>query len=308
MAELKGAEIFAAGRWNGQTFDEDDLDNIVKSFEALGLSGRIPLKIGHNFEQPLTDGQPALGWVDRIWRDGKKLLANFRDVPRVVYDAIRAGRYKHVSIELLRDVQADTRTVPFVLDAVALLGADVPAVGSLKDLQSLTLSALRGRERLVFSQSFNSEADDMTHALEQENARLRAQLHQQTIDHAIETDVRARLVLPAAREQFRRLFRLDDVSNYQRVSVADWQAFARTQPRPLPSGPASRADDYPGDAAGAPDARLVQLTRQYMQEHGLRHLQEHGRRLDFGRAAAIVAREQAATGLLRAWIDLPGEV
>lgn len=153
MAELKGAEVFSAGTWNGHEFSEADLDGIVAAFDFFQMSGQVPLKLGHNDEQPLTDGQPALGWVDRVWRDGRKLLADFRDVPRVVYDAIRAGRYKHVSIELLRDVLAGTRTVPLVLDAVALLGADLPAVGTLKDLQALTLSRLQGAERLTFVQA-----------------------------------------------------------------------------------------------------------------------------------------------------------
>lgn len=118
------------------------------------MAGRVPLKFGHNGEQPLTDGQPALGWVSRIYRQGKKLLADFTDVPSLVYDLIRAARYKYISIELGKDVKADTREIPWVLDAVALLGADQPAVGTLKDLQSLTMArkpALQARARVAFT-------------------------------------------------------------------------------------------------------------------------------------------------------------
>lgn len=120
----------------------------------MGLSGKIPLKFGHNSEQPLTDGQPALGWVSHVYREGKKLLADFVDMPSVVYDAIKKGIYKFVSVELLGDVTADTRVIPWVLDAVALLGADPPAVGNLKDLQQLTMargSGLQGRRRVAFT-------------------------------------------------------------------------------------------------------------------------------------------------------------
>ena len=179
MADLKGAEIFAAGKWNGLDFTTDDLDGMIKAFEFFGMSGQVPLKFGHNDDQSMTDGQPALGWVDRIWRDGKKLMADFRDVPKIVYDAIRNGSYKNVSIELLRDVTAGTRTVPLVLDAVALLGADLPAVGTLRDLQALTMTArLEGRERLFFTQAFthgdfNTMADKDTTQLESELDRLR---------------------------------------------------------------------------------------------------------------------------------------
>jgi hypothetical protein len=118
------------------------------------LGGKIPLKFGHNEDQPLTDGQPALGWVSRVYREGKKLLADFSDLPTVVYEAIRKGLYKFVSVELLGEVQAGTRVIPWVLDAVALLGADPPAVGVLKDLQQLTMarsSGLQGRARVAFS-------------------------------------------------------------------------------------------------------------------------------------------------------------
>lgn len=118
------------------------------------MGGRIPLKFGHNDKQPLTDGQPALGWVSRVYREGRKLLADFVDLPSVVYEAIQKGLYKFVSVELLGEVQAGTRVIPWVLDAVALLGADPPAVGVLKDLQQLTMarsSGLQGRARVAFS-------------------------------------------------------------------------------------------------------------------------------------------------------------
>lgn len=102
----------------------------------------------------MTDGQPALGWVSRVWRDGTKLMADFVDMPTVIYEAIRKKLYKTVSIELLRDVQAGTRKMPWVLDAVSLLGADQPAVGTLKDLEVLTMSrkpVLQARARVAFT-------------------------------------------------------------------------------------------------------------------------------------------------------------
>lgn len=150
---LYGAEILAVGTWNGITFTDQNLDGIATSFDALGLSGRIPLKFGHNNEQPVTDGQPALGWVSRIYREGDKLLADFTDMPTAVYELIRSGRYKFISVELLKNVLAGTRVLPWVLDAVALLGADQPAVGTLKDLQALTLKRgpqLRASARVAF--------------------------------------------------------------------------------------------------------------------------------------------------------------
>lgn len=90
--------------------------------------------------------------MTRIYREGRKLLADF-NVPEKVATWIRDGMLKFVSVELLRDVKADTREIPWVLDAVALLGSDQPAVGILKSL-SLTMArstALQCRERVAFS-------------------------------------------------------------------------------------------------------------------------------------------------------------
>jgi len=114
----------------------------------------VPLKLGHEGpdvrDDPTT--QFALGWVQRVYREGKKLLADF-DVPEKVAAWIRDGMLRYVSVELLKDVKASTREIPWVLDAVALLGADQPAVGILKSL-SLTMArstALQCRGRVAFS-------------------------------------------------------------------------------------------------------------------------------------------------------------
>lgn len=158
FARIEGAEIFASGTWNGISFSEEDLDRIVRAFDALELSGKVPLKLGHDGpdarEDPTT--QFALGWVMRVWRDGRKLLADL-DVPERVFRLIKEGFLKFVSVELLRNVRASNREIPWVLDAVALLGTDPPAVGVLRDLQTLTMArraaALPHSERVTFSRA-----------------------------------------------------------------------------------------------------------------------------------------------------------
>jgi hypothetical protein len=159
MSNLVRAEIFSAGKFypgnlNGEAveFTEADLDHIVAAFDERASAGRVPLKLGHNDAQPVTDGQPALGWVSRVWREGGKLLADFTDMPSVVYDAIKNGLYKFISVELSKDVKTSGGLRSWALDAAALLGADIPAVGTLKDLQALTLSARGGlRPAAVFA-------------------------------------------------------------------------------------------------------------------------------------------------------------
>jgi hypothetical protein len=155
---LTGAEVFAAGTHNGMTFSESDLDAIVSAFDKLNSAGRVPLKFGHNDEQPMTDGKPALGWVERLWRNGKKLFADFTGMPTVVHDAVKAGRYKFISIELLQDVDRNGDRYPWVLSAAALLGADIPAVNGLGDLQALCMTREIPGIRFSGSAAFTSDA------------------------------------------------------------------------------------------------------------------------------------------------------
>ena len=127
-------EIFAEGKWNGMEFTSEDLQSIADTFNALGENMKVCLKMGHNDEQPMTDGQPALGWVSKVWVAGEKLMAHYTDLPQIVYDAIKKRLYRNVSIEMDVDVSHKGNNYPYVLTGVALLGADIPAVNTLKDL------------------------------------------------------------------------------------------------------------------------------------------------------------------------------
>ena len=140
------------------------------------MAGRVPLKFGHNPDQPFTDGQPALGWVARLWREGAVLFGDLTSMPRTVYEAIKDGLYKFVSVELLRDVAYDGKEFPWVLSAVALLGADIPAVRGLKDLQALAMSrrvALRSGARVTFTRDVSTSTGDRT-AMADETKSLEA--------------------------------------------------------------------------------------------------------------------------------------
>jgi len=150
--ELKGREIFAAGVWNDMEFSEADLEDIVANFDKLIGKHKVPLKFGHNDEQDITDGQPAIGWVERIFKQGDKLFADFTHLPRTVFEAIKNKLYRTVSVELLFNVDADGVKFNHVLDAVALLGADHPAVNSLADLDALLAkrTVFSGGHRVAF--------------------------------------------------------------------------------------------------------------------------------------------------------------
>lgn len=135
---IEGVEIFAEGVWNGDKYTSEDLDQMIAAFDTVGFEP--PLKLGHNSEQEkdlMKDGHPAFGWVGRVYREGTKLLADFKELPQKLYEALKRGNYKTVSSEIFWNYRHDGQTLPRVLKAVSLLGADVPAVTSLEAIENL---------------------------------------------------------------------------------------------------------------------------------------------------------------------------
>lgn len=129
LFELEGIEIFRVGTWNGDTYTAKDLDAMVDAFDKIGF--RPPLKLGHNEESDA----PAFGWVRSIRRAGEKLVADFMDLPKTIYDAIKQHRFDTVSIEAYWNLTRNKQKFPLVLKAVALLGSTIPAVSGLKPLR-----------------------------------------------------------------------------------------------------------------------------------------------------------------------------
>ena len=133
---LEGVEIFSEGIWNGDKYTAKDLNAMVDNFDETGF--QPPLKLGHNEEQPeMLDGAPALGYVNKIYTEGEKLLANFVNLPKKVYEAIKRGNYKRVSSEIYWNYKSNGMTLDRVLKAVALLGSEIPAVTNLESISGL---------------------------------------------------------------------------------------------------------------------------------------------------------------------------
>ena len=184
--DLIGREIFAVGKWNNMTFTEDDLDDIVANFEKLSVVHKVPLKFGHNDEQPITDGQPAIGWVSRVFREGKKLYADFVDMPKTVFEAVKNKLYRTVSVELLFDVDHQGNRFSHVLDAVALLGADQPAVNTLADLDALLAArtSFAGGRRICFETIAGKKQESIS--IEKEELEMDEKQLKQFIADAVE--------------------------------------------------------------------------------------------------------------------------
>lgn len=135
---LTGVEILRAGTWNGDPYGPAELAAIVEAFEAGNAGIEPPIKLGHPPDQKLLNnsGLPAAGYVSALRLDGEVLVADFRDVPERIAALIRAKAYSKVSSEIYFDFSDGETTHPRLLKAVALLGADVPAVTSLADVEA----------------------------------------------------------------------------------------------------------------------------------------------------------------------------
>lgn len=162
LAELSqaitGVEVLRVGTWNNVKVDRAALSAMVNAFGEVGFSP--PVKVGHVQEADA----PAWGWVENLRVEGDVLLADFRDVPDDLVAQIKDKRYDAVSAELWQDIKRDKKKFPWVLKAVALLGAHPPAVAGLKPpSESLALLAqLESAATVVISAKLPEENPGMT--------------------------------------------------------------------------------------------------------------------------------------------------
>jgi len=142
---LPDVEVFSTGTWNGDAYTASDLDAMVAAFQELKSSWEPAAKAGHEDGQQ-KDGEmrrlfgvPALGYVERLYRKGSKLVASFKDMPRRFANLVKAGTYKKISAEVYWNYRNpdNGKVYPRVLKAVAFLGADVPAVTNLSEIEAL---------------------------------------------------------------------------------------------------------------------------------------------------------------------------
>jgi len=148
--DLADVEILAVGTWQGANGEaritDKDLEEIVSSFTVLTgnkeLNYEPPVKLGHTEKQKLLqeDGLPAAGWIKSVKKVGQKLLADLKGVPKKIGELMEAGAYKKRSAEFYRNYEIGGKKYPVVLKALALLGADIPAVKTISDIKALYTS------------------------------------------------------------------------------------------------------------------------------------------------------------------------
>lgn len=126
-------ELLRVGSYAGKAITPEILDQVVKNFR-----GRVPVTPGHD----LADHMPALGWVERVWREGESLYGevnpNF-----LIKDLFDLGLYGHWSCGLKLGDEG------YYLHHVALLGAVPPAI---KDLAIVALGDFADVEQYALAE------------------------------------------------------------------------------------------------------------------------------------------------------------
>lgn len=133
---VRGVEIFSPGTHNGEAYTEQDVDEMVSAFGKLDF--RPAIKIGHTKDTP---GAPSYGWVENLRKVGGKLVADFTSMHDSVLDALRKQSYNTVSSEIYHNLQRGGKKFRRALKAVALLGAEVPAVANLVPLHKMEFAS-----------------------------------------------------------------------------------------------------------------------------------------------------------------------
>ena len=129
--------IFRAGTWNGETFTEADLDNMVKSYNQDEPPHVI---LGHSSDYKGKTLIPSYGRVlGGLKRVGKDLVAIGTEFHEKMAEWIKEGFLNQRSIELTKDNKR--------ILAIGMLGAMPPAVKGMELMQEvLKESALQFSE------------------------------------------------------------------------------------------------------------------------------------------------------------------
>jgi hypothetical protein len=139
LFNIDSVEVFSAGTWNGDTYTEKDIEDMVKAFDETKEQVKPFLKLGHDDNQKLLqkDGYPAAGWISNLRKEGKKLVASFTDIPEKIYNLIKNKAYRTVSSEIYWNIDVNGKKYKKLLSGVALLGANLPSVSNLTEILGL---------------------------------------------------------------------------------------------------------------------------------------------------------------------------
>ena len=215
---VRGVEIFAPGTHNGDAYTEADIDDLIAASKELDF--RPAIKIGHSKDSP---GAPAYGWVTALRKVGGKLVADFESMHDSVITALKDKRYDRVSSEIYFNLKRGGKQFRRALKAVALLGADVPAVAGLIPLHKMEFIADGFENVAACEQSLDVEKQALIDSLTERVAQLSGQVNTQKEHDAMKIkELQEKKV--ALESQLAELKKLDKPDAESKVKIAKFEA------------------------------------------------------------------------------------
>lgn len=152
--DIKGVEVVSTGTWNGVPISRRDLEDMVTAWNETRDTLPVTVRLGHDARQGFAralfaatlgtraadaaakdaQGWPSFGEPARLYIKGDTLLADLTGVPVALAEWIKAKRYRTRSGGLRFNRTVGGKVYRWMLDHIALLGADTPAVDSLADI------------------------------------------------------------------------------------------------------------------------------------------------------------------------------
>ena len=136
---INDVEIFAVGTHNGDKYTLEDLKEMDRALNETKSTFRPFLKLGHSKNQKLlaNEGLPAAGWLENVRVVGEKLICDFVDIPKKIFELIQQKTYRKVSSEIYLNCSFGEKVYNYLVGAVAILGAESPGVSTLSDILGL---------------------------------------------------------------------------------------------------------------------------------------------------------------------------
>lgn len=159
---IKGVEVLRTGTFQAMegpvTYTDADLELIVAAFDKVGFAPALKVDVGGG-RPAHAEGGPAFGWVTALRKSRNKLLADIEIVDEAIFEMVRNKQFERVSVEIIQDFKRNGRIFPFVLGAIELLGASIPAVPNLKPV-SESIGLVTGNVKR-FAVDISKEEPDM---------------------------------------------------------------------------------------------------------------------------------------------------
>lgn len=133
--DMSGVEVFSTGRWEGSgsakggdTITEATLDGWVETFNKVGDKVKPRMILGHDSAiSKGIAGMSSLGWITGLKREGPKLLADIKNIPKKIAQLMDKKALGRFSPGIYGSMNINGETHKNVLEHLALLGAQLPA-------------------------------------------------------------------------------------------------------------------------------------------------------------------------------------